>query len=184
MPRLLRVVNDGLPEQPCALARSISEQIDGTGPSGPKLEADLDRYLLKIEEAAGKDVRTSILLLDKERGRLLHGAAPSLPKAYCDAIHGIVIGPSVGSCATAAYIGHAIFVTDVATDPLWVDFRDLALSLNCDHVGQHRSVPKAARSSARSESTIRLLVLPPKTRSWPSRSSVSMSRWPYPVGSR
>jgi GAF domain-containing protein len=91
------------------------------------LEAILDRYLLEVEAAADADIRTSILLTDGDRKHLLHGAAPSLPRAYCEAIHGLVIGPSAGSCGTAAYMGHSIFVTDIATDPLWIDFRDLAL---------------------------------------------------------
>lgn len=91
------------------------------------LEAILDRYLLEVEAAADADIRTSILLTDRDRKHLLHGAAPSLPRAYCDAIHGLVVGPSAGSCGTAAYMGHSIFVTDIATDPLWIDFRDLAL---------------------------------------------------------
>jgi GAF domain-containing protein len=114
-----------------ALARSLHQldgQVGSNAYSGDTLESVLDRYLLAIEAAADTDMRTSILLLDNERRCLLHGAAPSLPKAYCDAIHGIEIGPSVGSCGTAAYVGHSIFVTDVATDPLWRDFRDLALA--------------------------------------------------------
>ena len=98
--------------------------------SGGTLESILQRYLLAIEGAADSDIRTSILLLDGDGKRLMHGAAPSLPKAYCDAIHGLEIGPSVGSCGTAAYMGHSIFVTDIATDPLWTDYRDLALSHN------------------------------------------------------
>jgi GAF domain-containing protein len=69
----------------------------------------------------------SILLLSPDRKHLLHGAAPSLPAAYNEAIHGIAIGPRVGSCGTAAHYGHAIVVTDIARDPLWADFRDLAL---------------------------------------------------------
>lgn len=91
------------------------------------LEAVLDRYLLEVEGAADSDISTSILLLDRDRKHLLHGAAPSLPKDYCDAIHGLAIGPSAGSCGTAAYMGHSIFVTDVAKDPLWDDYRHLAL---------------------------------------------------------
>jgi C4-dicarboxylate-specific signal transduction histidine kinase len=43
------------------------------------------------------------------------------------AIDGIVIGPSVGSCGTAAYRREPVVVSDIATDPLWADFRDLAL---------------------------------------------------------
>jgi PAS domain S-box-containing protein len=60
--------------------------------------------------------------------RLRHGAAPSLPKAYTDAINGAAIGPSAGSCGTAAYRGEAVIVEDIATDPLWAEYRDLALS--------------------------------------------------------
>ena len=108
--------------------KDLHEHIGKDLPAGSSLEAVLDRYLLEIEDAADSDIRTSILLLDQGRKSLMHGAAPSLPKAYCDAIDGIAIGPSMGSCGTAAYMGHAIFATDVATDPLWTDFRDLALS--------------------------------------------------------
>lgn len=69
----------------------------------------------------------SILLLSEDGKHLLHGAAPSLPDEYNAAIDGIAIGPRVGSCGTAAHFGHAIYVTDIARDPLWADFRDLAL---------------------------------------------------------
>lgn len=113
------------------LARTLDdldEQIGAEENGDRKLQTILDRYLLEIEGASDRDVRTSVLLLDSERKRLMHGAAPSLPKEYCSAIDGLVIGPSAGSCGTAAYMGHSIFVTDVATDPLWADFRDLALA--------------------------------------------------------
>jgi PAS domain S-box-containing protein len=60
--------------------------------------------------------------------RLRHGGAPSLPNAYTDAIDGVVIGPSVGSCGTAAYRGEQVIVKDIAADPLWADYREAALS--------------------------------------------------------
>jgi PAS domain S-box-containing protein len=68
----------------------------------------------------------SILLLDPGANCLRHGAAPNLPIAYTEAIDGAVIGPSVGSCGTAAYHAKTVIVSDIATDPLWRDFRDLA----------------------------------------------------------
>lgn len=105
----------------------LDERIGSQRRAGERLESVLNEYLLEIEAAADKDIRTSILLLDSERKHLLHGAAPSLPKTYCEAIHGVEIGPSAGSCGTAAYMGHSIFVTDIATDPLWAEYRDLAL---------------------------------------------------------
>jgi PAS domain S-box-containing protein len=77
-----------------------------------------------VEEQAN-GVLASILLLDGDR--LRHGGAPSLPKAYTNAIDGAVIGPSAGSCGTAAYRGEQVIVEDIATDPLWAAYRDLAL---------------------------------------------------------
>ena len=90
------------------------------------MEATLDAYLREVEAAADSELLTSILLLDESGKHLLHGAAPSLAKDYCEAIDGIATGPRVGSCGTAAFAGHSIFVTDIETDPLWEDFRDLA----------------------------------------------------------
>src|SRR5262249_26674967 len=43
------------------------------------------------------------------------------------ATDGIVIGPSVGSCGTAAYHRRPVVVRDIATDPRWKDYRDPAL---------------------------------------------------------
>jgi PAS domain S-box-containing protein len=78
-----------------------------------------------VEELASGSL-SSILLLDPSTNCLRHGAAPSLPKAYTEAIDGAVIGPSVVSCGTAAYRAEPVIVSDIATDPLWADFRDLA----------------------------------------------------------
>ncbi|WP_119388264.1 sensor domain-containing protein [Taklimakanibacter lacteus] len=66
----------------------------------------------------------SILLLD-EQMRLRHGAAPNLPESYCQAINGLPIGPSAGSCGTAAFRRETVIVSDIATDPLWADYRSL-----------------------------------------------------------
>jgi PAS domain S-box-containing protein len=91
---------------------------------GASLAEILDSLCRLVEEQAS-GVLASILLLDGDR--LRHGGAPSLPKAYADAIDGIVIGPSAGSCGTAAYRGEPVIVADIATDPLWATYRDLAL---------------------------------------------------------
>src|ERR1700732_1327849 len=73
-------------------------------------------------------VVASILLMDANGKQLRHGAAPNLPKAYTEAIDGAFIGPAVGSCGTAAYRAEQVIVSNIATDPLWDAFRDLALS--------------------------------------------------------
>jgi PAS domain S-box-containing protein len=87
----------------------------------------LDASCRLVEELASGSL-ASILLLDPAGNRLRHGAAPSLPMNYTEAIDGSVIGPSAGSCGTAAYRAEPVIVSDIATDPLWSDYRDLALA--------------------------------------------------------
>src|SRR4029453_8029299 len=94
---------------------------------GDSLEEVLNRHLLTVEKMSDSEILTSVLLLSSDGKRLTHGAAPSLPQPYLDAINGSEIGPSAGSCGTAAYTGHPVYVTDIATDPLWAAYRDLAL---------------------------------------------------------
>jgi PAS domain S-box-containing protein len=88
----------------------------------------LQALVRTVEEHSSSGVIGSILLLDADGVHLRHGAAPSLPNAYNAAIDGIQIGSTVGSCGTAAYTKAPVFVSDIATDPLWSDFRELALS--------------------------------------------------------
>lgn len=92
------------------------------------LERTLDELVRIVESTSQTGVLGSILLLDEDGRHLRHGAAPSLPLPYIAAINGAEIGPRAGSCGTAAYSASPVFVTDIATDPLWADFRDLALS--------------------------------------------------------
>jgi diguanylate cyclase (GGDEF)-like protein/PAS domain S-box-containing protein len=68
----------------------------------------------------------SVLLLDTERNVLMLGAAPGLPDFYNQAIHGIRIGPDVGSCGTAAFTGKRVVAADLQIDPKWKNFKDLA----------------------------------------------------------
>jgi PAS domain S-box-containing protein len=91
---------------------------------GDALSEILDALCRLVEEQAN-DTLASILLLDGNR--LRRGGAPSLPSAYTGAIDGAAIGPSGGSCGTAAYRGQQVVVEDIATDPLWAEYRELAL---------------------------------------------------------
>jgi len=87
----------------------------------------LERLVLLIE-AQSPGMLCSILLLSDDGDHVRHGAAPSLPKEYVEAIDGAAIGPKVGSCGTAMYRGEPVVVTDISVDPLWEDFRELALA--------------------------------------------------------
>ncbi len=72
--------------------------------------------------------RGSVLLL--RDGRLHVGSAPRLPDAYSRSLEGLAIGPTVGSCGSACYLNRSVVVSDIASDPLWVDYRTLALRHN------------------------------------------------------
>jgi PAS domain S-box-containing protein len=80
--------------------------------------------LLMEDQADG--LRCSILLLNRDGKHVRHGAAPNLPEAYVKAVDGAAIGPRNGSCGTAMYTRRPVVVTDVLTDPLWADYRELA----------------------------------------------------------
>jgi len=93
---------------------------------GVALAPLLDALCRFGEEMAG-DVLVSILLVSSDGKRLRHGAAPSLPRSYTEAVDGGLIGPRAGSCGTAAHRGRPVIVSDIATDPLWDQYRDFAL---------------------------------------------------------
>lgn len=91
------------------------------------LEETLSELIRIVESTSRTGVLGSILILDEDGRHLRHGAAPSLPRAYCEMLDGTEIGPRVGSCGTAAFTAQPVFVTDITTDPLWSAFRELAL---------------------------------------------------------
>jgi serine phosphatase RsbU (regulator of sigma subunit) len=82
--------------------------------------------LVLLMEGQAEGLRCSILLLSPDGIHVQHGAAPHLPEVYIKAVDGAPIGPRAGSCGTAMYTHQPVVVTDVLTDPLWADYRDLA----------------------------------------------------------
>ena len=87
----------------------------------------MDLVCREVERIA-PEVKASILRVDAQ-GRMHPLAAPSLPEAFSQSIEGARMGPHAGSCGTAAYRGKAVMVSDIASDPLWDDYRQLALPL-------------------------------------------------------
>jgi len=94
--------------------------------TGTPLPAVLDR-LVHLVESQCDGMFCTVLLLDEDGITIRHGAAPSLPADYVNAINGVSIGPSVGSCGTAMYLGQRVIVSDIVTDPLWENYRSVAL---------------------------------------------------------
>jgi PAS domain S-box-containing protein len=81
--------------------------------------------LVRVVEAQFAGLLCSVLLLDEDGQHVRHGAAPSLPKAYTEAIDGLSIGPQAGSCGTAMYRRETVVVADILQDPLWEPYREV-----------------------------------------------------------
>ena len=113
-----------------ALRKSLQDrggEVPAEFKRGDSLEGVLNRHLRTVEQMGGDDVFTCILLLSPDGKRLSFGAAPTIPSSYCRAGDSFEIGLSHGSCAAAAYLGRPVYSIDIATDPIWADFRDVAL---------------------------------------------------------
>jgi GAF domain-containing protein len=72
----------------------------------------------------------AIMRFDPAERTLRHGAAPSLPEVYNRTIDGVRVGPSAGSCGTAAHRRAPVIVRDIGESELWSDFRYLAERFN------------------------------------------------------
>lgn len=90
------------------------------------LEALMDKACREVERIA-PEITASILRVSED-DLLQPLAGPKLPPSYSAALEGVAIGPGVGSCGTAAYSGEAVLVEDIESDPLWADYKELALS--------------------------------------------------------
>ena len=115
------------PGESAQLLRLQTEVLEAVARGQPlALVADI---LCRRAEALAPDVRCSILAVDAQQ--LLHPVAgPSMPAFFSAAVDGLPAGPNAGSCGTAAFRKEPVLVTDVETDPLWIDFRPLAAEAN------------------------------------------------------
>jgi formate hydrogenlyase transcriptional activator len=89
--------------------------------------ADILERLCEAMDAQASKPKSSVMLMDADGMHLRPAAGRGLPKGWIEAITPLKIGPCVGSCGTAASLKQRVIVSDIATDPLWADYRDLAL---------------------------------------------------------
>jgi PAS domain S-box-containing protein len=94
---------------------------------GARLADILENLCDTIDAQAGNSI-SAVMLMDTDGMRLWPAASPRLPKSWIEAITPFKIGPGTGSCGSAAFQKQRVIVSDIATDPLWVDYRDVALS--------------------------------------------------------
>src|SRR2546425_3238170 len=89
---------------------------------------DILEDLCRAIDAQAPNIISSVLLMEPDGQRLRPAAGDRVPSGWAQAITPVTIGPCVGSCGTAAFLKKPVIVSDIASDPLWVDFRDIALS--------------------------------------------------------
>src|SRR6202051_154190 len=95
--------------------------------TGRPLVVILDGLCRLVDTLCDKSL-ASFLLIDPNGRCLRRGAGPSFLEAFMAAMVGVEIGPCVGSCGTAAYRKEQVIVSDIVTDPLWANYRELALA--------------------------------------------------------
>jgi formate hydrogenlyase transcriptional activator len=79
-------------------------------------------------DAQSPKIISTAMLMDPDGKRLWPVAGHRIPKGWIEAITPLTIGANVGSCGRAAALKQRVVASDIATDPLWVDWRELALA--------------------------------------------------------
>ena len=79
-------------------------------------------------DAQAPGIISTAMLMDPDGKRLWPVAGRQVPKDWIAAITPVTIGQCVGSCGTAAFRGQRVIASDIAVDPLWIDYRERALS--------------------------------------------------------
>lgn len=100
------------------------EVLELAATQGNDLENILNTYLNGVEQLF-PNMHCSIVKINDNK--MHHWVAPSLPQDYTSAINNIPIGPSAGSCGTAAHRQEMVIVNDIATDELWAAHKHLCL---------------------------------------------------------
>lgn len=98
------------------------EQVLALIAGGAGLAQSLEAIVRLIEKSSPGSL-CSILLVQGQY--LRHGAAPSLPDSYNQAIDGLQIGEGMGACGTVAFRGQPVVVEDAERDPLMQAYREL-----------------------------------------------------------
>lgn len=96
--------------------------------TGAPLRSTLKDIVLLIEESSIDGPMGSVLLADEQRKHLRMGAAASLPVEFNRAIDGIHIAEGYGLCGTTAFRKQVVYSENIAEDPEWVLYRELAVA--------------------------------------------------------
>lgn len=113
-------------EKSSSLWEVESQIMDGMNNDASLTEV-LDILTHAIEKMVPECLCT-VLLLDEKQQRLWEGSSGGLPEEYIRAVNGLVIGPDVGACGSAAFRNETIVVEDISTDPRFATVKDFVMS--------------------------------------------------------
>ncbi|HXW93458.1 MAG TPA: sigma 54-interacting transcriptional regulator [Terriglobales bacterium] len=115
----------------------VESATDGSGLFSSKSVLDILKLILagsplsevltiiaRLVESQGKGTLCTIWLPDEDGKQLHCAAAPSLP-GFGAHVGPTSIGPKGASCGTAVYRREPVYVTDILSDSIWDDYRDL-----------------------------------------------------------
>jgi diguanylate cyclase (GGDEF)-like protein len=107
--------------------RSLQQLIMGALADEIPITQIADQLCRRVEVIA-PDVVSSLLHVDADG--LIHPlGSPSLPEDFSSSLEGAPIGPDIGSCGTAAYLGVPVLAVDIDTDPRWQPFKARPLEI-------------------------------------------------------
>ncbi len=88
--------------------------------------SDTLRAICRLVESQANGAISSIMLCDDEQKTLDRIYSVNLPERYLAAVRGVPIGPGMGACGHAAYVRDFAICVDIARDPRWRGYRDVA----------------------------------------------------------
>lgn len=79
--------------------------------------------ICQMSETQDPTARCAVMLVDEQQRNLYLAAGPSLPAGYGETLKRVGIGPTAGSCGTAVHQRRMVITEEIASDPLWRDYR-------------------------------------------------------------
>src|ERR1700722_17974819 len=86
--------------------------------------AEVLAVIAELVESQGEGMLCTIWLPDGDERQIHCAAAPSLP-GFSAHVGPMFVSPKGASCGTAVYRREPVFVTDIFSDALWDDYREL-----------------------------------------------------------
>jgi PAS domain S-box-containing protein len=120
---------------------------------GAALNDVFELLVRAAQRHAGEDSRATLFILEPDGLHLRWEASAGMSEDYTRAVDHFIVGPRSPSCGTAAFTGQTVIVADIAKDPLWAPYLDLASAHEIKACWSHPFARSAARCSGPSRCT-------------------------------